>query len=628
MADVKIRYVGEDDASDEGDKVASSIKGIETAAGNAKGGVSSFFKDAFSFVTGGLITSAISGITGAVGGLVSGMVEGNAEFETYETQFGVLLGSADAAKQRLKDLAAFGASTPFDLPEVVKANKVLQSFGLYSEESAQKFGKSGDQIMRIAGDVASGTGASFEDISLMLGKLSAGATGEVISRMAELGIASKAELAKMGLEFDKGGALLSPLPQAMQVVTDLMNTKFGGMMDKQSQTFEGMKSNFNDWIQGTIRAAGAPVFEGIKAGLGQLLTAIQTPAFSAAITAISTLIGSGLGSALNTAVPLIIGLINTFASLATGGDALGSVFSGALGPAMAFFKTIGDYMVAGWNDDGALGGIVGAISGFLDALGMGEDQVTEFSTALWDNLQKMIADVIKVFNAIKDTVFNVLGAVVELIKAELAVVVQFISDHGDEIMADVKKAWDSIIEIITLALKLINATIVPLLKAIAKFIGEHGTEIGTVFKGAWDVVSGIVQTALDLIKGIIKIALQLLNGDTSGALDTLKATFTSVWDDIKKIVSGAWDFISGIVKLATDAINKLTGQQSTASGIRVDYNPNYVGGVAGAGDKRPDGSVQMAGDSYTVNSVSVADDIQKARKMAAQSAMLRATVGV
>lgn len=616
MANVEVKYIGVDaGATKVGNDVTKSIDGVEVAAKKATGGVGGFFKDAFSFATGGAITAAIGGIANAVGGLVSGMVKGNAEFETYETQFGVLLGSADAAKQRLADLAKFGASTPFELPEVVKADKILQGFGLHSEESAKKFGKSGAEIRRIAGDVASGTGQGFEEMALLLGKFSSGATGEAISRMAELGITTREEMAKLGLEFSKSGELLSPLPQAMQVVTDLMDKKYGGMMDKQSQTFDGMLSNFNDWVAGTMRAAGAPIFDKLKDGLGTLMATLNTPEMQAAITSVATLIGDVLSGAIGTAIPIVEGLLKGVAALATGGFG-------------KLFETFGDGR--------------GAMEGVFKSFGLGEDAAANLSNAIGDAIgfigklfTGFAADgdgFMQIFTDIQETIKNVFGAVVELVGAELQVVADFFAENGDEIMAFVKDTWDNILEIIDLALQLINATIVPALKAVAKFISDNGTEIGAIFKGAWDVISGIIDIAVTLIKGIIKTALQLLNGDIDGALGTIKDTFTRVWDNIKQVVQGAWDFISGIVKLASEAIAKLTGQQQSASGITVSYNPNFgqgnnVASTQTAGRASASNSYSLGGDTYNVANTDVAEQVQKARKQAAQQAMLRMAVG-
>lgn len=275
------------------------------------------------------LAATAGGVIAAIGGIVKG-VASNAEFERYETQFGVLLGSTDKAKARLQDLAKFGAQTPFELPEVVKADKILQGFGLHSEEAAKKFGFSGEQIRTIAGDVASGTGSSFEEMSLLLGKFSAGATGEAISRMAELGIASRQDLAKMGLEFDKSGALLSPLPKAMNVVLQLMKDKYGGMMQAQSSTFEGMISNLQDWVSGTLRTISAPIFEVVKDKLGALLAFLNDPATMAALDSFAQSLATGVAGAMDflstTAIPALITAWQTiWPLLQTAGTFIGTV---------------------------------------------------------------------------------------------------------------------------------------------------------------------------------------------------------------------------------------------------------------------------------------------------------------
>src|SRR5512139_1309029 len=143
--------------------ITSSLGGAFSDIGRIAGG----------FVIGNVISAGLSKIGDVIGDVKNAMIDGNAEFERYQTQFGVLLGSADAAQKRLKELADFGARTPFELPEVVRADKVLQSFGLHAQDTAKRFGKSGSQIRTVAGDVAAGTGASFEEIAGYLGKFSA-----------------------------------------------------------------------------------------------------------------------------------------------------------------------------------------------------------------------------------------------------------------------------------------------------------------------------------------------------------------------------------------------------------------------------------------------------------------------
>jgi hypothetical protein len=307
---ISITVQGKDEASSIADKVTKSIKSMGDTAQSTGRGVGGFFRDAFAFATGGIIGKAIEGVTSSFGALKDGMIGGNAAFEDYNARFTTLLDSSSGAKERLADLAEFGAKTPFELPQVVDADIVLQGFGLHSEEAAKKFGFSGEQIRTIAGDVASGTGTDFKEMSLLIGKFSAGATGEAISRMMELGITNREELAKMGLEFSKSGELLSPLPESMNTVLALMKDKYGGLMDTQSSTFGGMMSNLQDWVGGTLREIGQPIFELLKDKLGVVLAFINSDEVKATIKTFTAMLTTGIGAAIdwigNVAIPTML----------------------------------------------------------------------------------------------------------------------------------------------------------------------------------------------------------------------------------------------------------------------------------------------------------------------------------
>jgi hypothetical protein len=290
-------------------KMESGLRGAETKTKSWVSGLGGAVQTGLGFVIGGAINAGIGAITSSFGALKDGMIGGNAAFEQYNTQFEVLLGSAEAAKDRMADLAEFGQKTPFELPQVVEADRILQGFGLHSEEAAKKFGFSGEQIRTIAGDVASGTGSNFQEMALLIGKFSSGATGETIARMQELGITNREELAKMGLEFSKSGQLLSPLPESMNVILQLMQEKYGGLMDAQSKTFTGMMSNLQDWIAGTLRTIGQPIFELLKDKLQSTLEFLASPVVQNAVAVFAQMLTTGIGLAMDwlnsTALPAL-----------------------------------------------------------------------------------------------------------------------------------------------------------------------------------------------------------------------------------------------------------------------------------------------------------------------------------
>lgn len=160
------------------------------------------------------------------------------EFERYNVQFEVLLGSVDAAEQRIDELAEFAAKTPFEFPEIIRASKQLEVMtnGAIS---------TGDSLT-LLGDVSAGVGAPIDELSVWFGRLydaiqSGRPMGEAMMRLQELGaISGEARGEIEGLQ--KSGADANVI---WETFTGSMD-RFNGMMIKQSETYEGMSSNLED----------------------------------------------------------------------------------------------------------------------------------------------------------------------------------------------------------------------------------------------------------------------------------------------------------------------------------------------------------------------------------------------
>jgi phage-related protein len=547
--------------------IGRSVGNIANAAGSAVGKVGGFFRDAFAVATGGLISGALSEIQASFGKLVDGMIGGNAEFERYQTQFQVLLGSSDAAKKRLEELAKFGASTPFELPEVVKADKIIQGFGLHSEEAAKKFGFSGEQIRTIAGDVASGTGISFEEAAGYIGKFSAGATGEVISRFQELGIITREELTKLGLEFSKSGQLMSPLPQATEVVLQLMKKKYGGMMDAQSKTFEGMMSNLQDWVAGTLRQIGAPIFEVLKDKLQFLLTFLGSPQVQAGIAGFATFLATTIGKGVEMATPILEGIINTIGRLPTIITTLRSgspvLIAQALGMSPELVTTV----------MGVVNQIIAAVQG-----------VVAWFTTNWPAIQAVVGQVIAAVVAvisdplvpIFQVVLGVAGQIVQwfqanwpaiqaVIAAGIAAVVAIINDPLAPIFRFIAEIAGQIVQWFQANWPLIQQTITTVVNAIAPVVQAALPIVKTIFETVFGAIKVVVKTVVDTVLAVVKAGMQLLNGDTKGALETLRQAFEGKFnavvqflrDLVPKMLALGKNIIDGIHQGMVDAGNKI-----------------------------------------------------------------------
>lgn len=184
-------------------------------------------------------------------------------FEKFTVQFETLLGSTEAAQERIAEYAEFGATTPFELPGVVQAGKLLQTFG-------------GDMLatgetLTMVGDMAASSGAGFQEIAMWVGRAytaiqSGRPFGEAAARLQELGLLGGP--ARQAMEdMQKQGASTEEM---WTKFTDTM-AQFNGMMDKQSQTYEGMTSNLADYREQIALVGGASPFEEEKRNLQEYL---------------------------------------------------------------------------------------------------------------------------------------------------------------------------------------------------------------------------------------------------------------------------------------------------------------------------------------------------------------------
>lgn len=203
-------------------------------------------------------------------GLAKGAVEANAQFETYRTQFETLLGSAEAARTRIQELAQFGIETPFELPEIVEASRVLQTFGGTALATGEN--------LRMIGDIAAGVNQPFKDVAFWIGRMydalqSGRPWGEAGMRLQEMGAMSgqaRAELESL----QKSGASGEEIWQRFN---ELVGARFTGNMERLASTLQGIISNLNDFRDNLIRIGGEAVFEETRENAQRLLEIISAP---------------------------------------------------------------------------------------------------------------------------------------------------------------------------------------------------------------------------------------------------------------------------------------------------------------------------------------------------------------
>ncbi len=289
MSDLTFTFSG--DAS----SLKAALEDIKSSVNSTKNSVGSLATT---------VTAAFAAATTAIAGSFLA-INAAAERETLTTAFIPLLGSVQAAKERMGELAQFAASTPFQINEIAAASKTLQS--LTNGALA-----TGDGL-RLVGDVASSTNTAFSEIAVTIGRLYAGLdsgrpVGEALARLQELGAISPDVRSKLE-DLQKAGKKGS---EVWQIAANDLN-RFSNSMELQSATWSGKVSTMGDAWEELLVRIGQPFIVALTPALEALTSTFEALAdtgaqFGAQMGSILSAVGGAFTLVLDTITPLIIGL--------------------------------------------------------------------------------------------------------------------------------------------------------------------------------------------------------------------------------------------------------------------------------------------------------------------------------
>ena len=196
-------------------------------------------------MVGGKIMAAASAAGFAV--MAKGAISAASSFEQNRIAFETMLGSAEQAKILMQDIATAAKVTPFELDDLVKGGKQLLAFGIEQENIIE--------TMTRLGDIASGVGVPIGQLTNVFGqvKVAGRLMGQDLLQFTNAGVPLIAALAetmkKPQSEIkDLVAAGKVGFPEVETAIKSLTNEggKFGGLMEKQSKSFEGVVSNIKD----------------------------------------------------------------------------------------------------------------------------------------------------------------------------------------------------------------------------------------------------------------------------------------------------------------------------------------------------------------------------------------------
>ena len=183
----------------------------------------------------------------AAGFTIKTAIDGAGNIEQYRNTLETVLKDSDMARRKLAWASRFANKTPFETEEVVGGMTKLQSYGIEGDRILKTTNKT---YLEMIGDMASGMGKSFDQA---IEAIADARTGE-LERLKEFGITKNmiAEFGKSkGLEIFNNKGQINDLELFNKTLFEMMDSRFGGAMEKQAKTFKGGLST----ISGATKSA-------------------------------------------------------------------------------------------------------------------------------------------------------------------------------------------------------------------------------------------------------------------------------------------------------------------------------------------------------------------------------------
>lgn len=500
--------------------------------------------------------AAFAGIGAAAGGMVGVGLKVAGDMEQAKIGFESMLGSAEKADVFLKELKDFAVNTPFEMDSVVEGARRLLAMGTTAEQVRPLLTSIGDAV------AAMGGGSEMIDrVTTALGQMQAKGkvSAEEMLQLAEAGIPAWDMLAaKLGTDVPTAMDMVSQgAVDAQTFIAAFMEgtaQRFGGAMDKQSQSLLGMFSALKDGITNKLgEALGGPVAEKLKdlfpkvqeqlmAGLDKIL-----PAFADAAVGLI----SALAPIVDAIAPIVQMIGDIFAEI---GPVIGDVI-GQLAPHVADLAVIFAELAK------ALSPLIPAAGRILEAVAPVAVEFAKIAVTVADALVPVIVKLVDLLAPFIDDIVR-LGA--PLLAAY----------KGFKLITGAMQAFRAISFSMTLSnpmllvLAAIAAAAVLIITNWDKVwpvIKKVGQWFADVFGKIWDVLGPILEKVVEFGKKIIlgiwdgmkwvwdkfwwwnvELPLKILDALWQGLQklwDLGKAAFSWLWDGIRWVWDQLWHWL-------------------------------------------------------------------------------------
>ena len=285
-------------------------------------------------------TAAIGAASTAIVALGKIGLDYNSQMEQYTTNFTTMLGSQEAAVQKVEELKKFAASTPLSMDDLAKGTQTLLAFGVESENSTG--------ILRQLGDIALGDADKMQRLSTAFGKATAAGklSGDTVQQMIDAGWNPLIQISQTAGEtmeetqkrMSAGKISVEELQAAMEAVTSGTG-QFAGGMEAASHTTQGLMSTLQDNARALVGEVFQPISDGLLGevlpgaieAISGLTTAFRENGISGMIEAAGGIVGSAIGEFTNALPQFVSTAVEIVKSLVTGiKDNLPQIAEGAV----------------------------------------------------------------------------------------------------------------------------------------------------------------------------------------------------------------------------------------------------------------------------------------------------------
>lgn len=449
-----------------------------------------------------IAATAFSAVTNGLREMVSAFVEANAQFESYEVALGTMLGSTERAGALMADLKDFALLTPFELTGLVEGTQRLLAFGFQAEDIIP--------IMHRVGEVVSAMpGATAEKVNNVIHAIGQMKTaGKVFARdintLVRNGIPAWQALA------DEVGMTVAQVRKAVTkgqidsatgiraVLKIAEDPRFAGGMEKQSKTFRGIMSNFNDLMWQMAAELGKPLFEAMKGAMTDLVSYLQSDA------------GKSIGASIKSVV---------------------STVASAVGPITQAFLKFGPTIAQAAGYFALLAGAVPAVTAAFGA-------VASVVTFIWSKLSPLNLLVstlaISLYKAFNDP--SIGGPMMDTLAGASAGV--------DSFMTGVMDLWNSVSAAFGGLTDSIGGVLASIITNVASFVSSNAGTFGYWVSLVGEIIGGLIKTITELFDGLV------------GYLGPLLSMF---WGQVGDGATSTWGyiaaFIGGVLEVIAVSLN-------------------------------------------------------------------------